>query len=225
MSHIVNFLPWRETRRRQRLRMAGLLIVGLLLILLVAILASRLNKRASHSLETARISADDLLYSALQQRERAMRQRLQQQEQRRLRYLRRERTAAWQPTLQAIASRMPEHAWLTLLEYRQNTLVLPQVQAQWRKLLPLRSALQTAGMEEDATQVFTPIDLPIAGATLIAWRPGGSAGEMQLAVDWQAVPALFSWLARCGMRATAFSLQPEKQALRLTLHLEAEDAP
>lgn len=73
MSHIVNFLPWRETRRRQRLRMAGLLIVGLLLILLVAILASRLNKRASHSLETARISADDLLYSALQQRERAMR--------------------------------------------------------------------------------------------------------------------------------------------------------
>ena len=101
----------------------------------------------------------------------------------------------------------------------------PQVQAQWRKLLPLRSALQTAGMEEDATQVFTPIDLPSAGATLIAWRPGGSAGEMQLAVDWQAVPALFSWLARCGMRATAFSLQPEKQALRLTLHLEAEDAP
>ena len=89
MSHIVNFLPWRETRRRQRLRMAGLLIVGLLLILLAAILASRLNKRASHSLETARISADDLLYSALQQRERAMRQRLQQQEQRRLRYLRR----------------------------------------------------------------------------------------------------------------------------------------
>jgi pilus assembly protein HofO len=59
-------------------------------------------------------------------------------------------------------------------------------------------------MEEDATQVFTPIDLPIAGATLIAWRPG-RRGEMQLAVDWQAVPALFSWLARCGMRATAFS--------------------
>jgi pilus assembly protein HofN len=73
MSHIVNFLPWRETRRRQRLRMAGLLIVGLLLILLVAILASRLNQRVSHSLETARISADDQLYSALQQRERAMR--------------------------------------------------------------------------------------------------------------------------------------------------------
>ena len=116
--------------------------------------------------------------------------------------------------------------WLLLpLQAETSAGRSPQVQAQWRKLLPLRSALQAAGMEEGATQVFTPIDLPIAGATLIAWRPGGSAGEMQLAVDWQAVPALFSWLARCGMRATAFSLQPEKQALRLTLHLEAEDAP
>lgn len=141
MSHIVNFLPRRETRRRQRLRMAGLLIVGLLLILLAALLASRLNKRASHSLETARISADDLLYSALQQRERAMRQRLQQQEQRRLRYLRRERTAARQPTLQAIASRMPEHARLTLLEYRQNTLVLSGLTLHLKGLAELEKAL------------------------------------------------------------------------------------
>ena len=141
MSHIVNFLPWRETRRRQRLRMAGLLIVGLLLILLVAILASRLNKRASHSLETARISADDLLYSALQQRERAMRQRLQQQEQRRLRALRREKTAAWQSRLQAIAALMPEHAWLTQLEYRQNTLVLSGLTLHLKGLAELEKAL------------------------------------------------------------------------------------
>ena len=115
--------------------------------------------------------------------------------------------------------------WLLLpLQAETSAGRSPQVQAQWRKLLPLRSATDRRhGGRRDPG--FTPIDLPIAGATLIAWRPGGSAGEMQLAVDWQAVPALFSWLARCGMRATAFSLQPEKQALRLTLHLEAEDAP
>lgn len=59
--------------------------------------------------------------------------------------------------------------WLLLpLQTETSAGRSPQVQAQWRKLLPLRSALQTAGMEEDATQVFTPIDLPIAGATLIA---------------------------------------------------------
>ncbi|MDW2611867.1 pilus assembly protein PilN, partial [Escherichia coli] len=56
MSHIVNFLPWRETRRRQRLQMAGLLIVGLLLMLLAAFLTSQLNQRVGHLLETARIS-------------------------------------------------------------------------------------------------------------------------------------------------------------------------
>lgn len=100
-----------------------------------------------------------------------------------------------------------------------------RIQAQWRKLLPLRNALRTVGIDDAATQPFSPIELPVAGAALIAWRPMGVGGEMQLEVDWQAVPALFTWLARCGMQATAFSVQPEKQALRLTLHLEAEDAP
>ena len=100
-----------------------------------------------------------------------------------------------------------------------------RIQAQWRKLLPLRAALQNVDIEEQQTQAFSPIDLPVTGAALMDWRPIGRGGEMQLAVDWQAVPALFSWLARCGMRATAFSMQPENQALRLILQLEAEDAP
>lgn len=100
----------------------------------------------------------------------------------------------------------------------------PRVQAQWRKLLPLRGALQDSGMEETVTLTFTPIDLPVAGAELIAWRPMNVGGQMQLVVEWQAVPALFSWLAHCGMRATAFSLQPAKPAPGLALHLEVEDA-
>ncbi|MGF7450145.1 hypothetical protein V7P28_44330, partial [Klebsiella michiganensis] len=44
--------------------------------------------------------------------------------------------------------------WLLLpLQAETSAGRSPQVQAQWRKLLPLLSALQTAGMEEDATQV------------------------------------------------------------------------
>lgn len=101
---------------------------------------------------------------------------------------------------------------------------LPSIQGQWRKLLPLRAMLQDAGMDEVPTLAFSPIDIPITGTALIAWRPMGRGGEMQLSVDWQAVPALFSWLARCGMRATAFSVRPEKQALLLIVQLEAEDA-
>lgn len=99
-----------------------------------------------------------------------------------------------------------------------------RIQEQWRKLLPLRATLQDVGIEAQP-QIFSPVDLPVAGASLIAWRPVGRGGEMQLEVDWQAVPALFSWLARCGMGATAFTLRPEKQALQLSLQLEAEDAP
>ena len=110
MSHIVNFLPWRETRRRQRLQMAGLLILGLLLILLAALLTSRLNQRVSHSLETSTAT-------------------------------RREKTAAWQSRLQAIAALMPEHAWLTQLEYRQNTLVLSGLTLHLKGLAELEKAL------------------------------------------------------------------------------------
>lgn len=141
MSHSVNFLPWRETRRRQRLQMAGVLIIGLLLILLAALLVSRLNKQGSHALETVRISADDLLYTALQQRERAIRQLLQQQEQQRLRYRRLQKSAAWQSRLQAIASRMPEQAWLTHLHYRQNTLMLRGLTLNLKGLAELEKAL------------------------------------------------------------------------------------
>ena len=83
-----------------------------------------------------------------------------------------------------------------------------RIQAQWRKLLPLRAALQNVDIEEQQTQAFSPIDLPVTGAALMDWRPIGRGGEMQLAVDWQAVPALFSWLARCGMRARTGAVAP-----------------
>ncbi|MDN7213328.1 pilus assembly protein PilO, partial [Klebsiella pneumoniae] len=73
------------------------------------------------------------------------------------------------------------------------------------------------------TQSFSPIAIPLSGAKLIAWRPQGSGGEMELTLSWSTVPALFSWLARCGMNPRSFSLGREAQTLRLRLLLEAED--
>ncbi|MDU4315323.1 MAG: hypothetical protein E7I11_30910, partial [Klebsiella michiganensis] len=55
-----------------------------------------------------------------------------------------------------------------------------RIQAQWRKLLPLRAALQNVDIEEQQTQAFSPIDLPVTGAALMDWRPIGRGGEMQL---------------------------------------------
>ena len=142
MSQIVNFLPWRETRRRQRLRSGGLVLVGFLLVLLMAWFASRMNSRVSHSLEAERASAESQLYNAFQQRERVMRQRLQQHERLRQRQQRREITAAWQPRLLEVAARLPEQAWLTSLEYRQNALTLGGLTLNLKALTTLEKALE-----------------------------------------------------------------------------------
>lgn len=98
--------------------------------------------------------------------------------------------------------------WLMLPSQTETPVELsPRIQMQWRKLLPLVSALRAAGIDDAATQPFSPIELPVAGAALIAWRPMGGGGEMQLEADWQAVPALFSGLpaAGCGLRLSLCS--------------------
>ena len=102
-----------------------------------------------------------------------------------------------------------------------------RIHQQWRRLAMLRAELQAelqdARPQAFSTRAFSPLELPVAGATLIAWRPLGRGGEIQLAVEWPAAPAIFAWLAGCGMRATAFSLHPDQGALQLTMLLEAED--
>ncbi|USB41524.1 pilus assembly protein PilO [Klebsiella africana] len=97
------------------------------------------------------------------------------------------------------------------------------VQTQWRRAMALRMpADETPGASIDK-QPFSPIAIPLAGTRLIAWRPQGSGGEMELSLPWQTVPAFFAWLARCGMSPRSFSLYREAPALRLRLQLEAED--
>lgn len=98
----------------------------------------------------------------------------------------------------------------------------PGIRQQWLRLMPLQVAAQQDGVEEPITQRFSPMELPGAGSKLLAWRPVGRGGELVLDVRWQAVPPLFSWLAQCGMRVTAFSLHPLKGSLQMTLALEAD---
>lgn len=142
MVQIVNFLPWRERRRWQRLRMGGLLVVGFLLILLALLFTSRLNRQTSHLLRTVIIDAESQLHTAFQQRERVMRQQLQQYERRRQSRRQREKTAAWQPGLRMIAARLPAQAWLTHLEYRQNTLSLRGLTLNLKGVAALEKALE-----------------------------------------------------------------------------------
>ena len=98
-----------------------------------------------------------------------------------------------------------------------------RLRQQWLRLMPLQTTLQNAFPDEQKRALFSPITLPVSGAMLVTWRPSGHGGELLLEASWQAVPPLFSWLAECGMRVTGFSLRPEKEALLMTLQLEAED--
>lgn len=98
-----------------------------------------------------------------------------------------------------------------------------RLRQQWLRLMPLQTALQNVLPDEQQRSLFSPVALPVSGAMLVTWRPSGHGGELLLEARWQAVPPLFSWLAECGMRVTGFSLRPEKEALLMTLQLEAED--
>ncbi|EPJ5005341.1 MAG: pilus assembly protein PilO [Klebsiella sp.] len=99
----------------------------------------------------------------------------------------------------------------------------PVLQMQWRRVMALRIPAGEIPVEGIDKQPFSPIAIPLAGVKLIAWRPQGSGGEMELTLPWQMLPALFSWLTRGGMTPRSFSLEREAQVLRLRLQLEAED--
>ena len=124
MAARVNFLPWRDVRRRQRLRIGMLYAIGLVLALLTVTVAQRVARDAGEALVVVRIAADNQLFTALSQRESLLLERQQQREQRRQRQRRRALTEAWHRRLQNIATRLPPQAWLTRLEYQRDALTL-----------------------------------------------------------------------------------------------------
>ncbi len=57
------------------------------------------------------------------------------------------------------------------------------LQTQWRRIMALRiPGEENPGARID-TQSFSPIAIPLSGAKLIAWRPQGSGGEMELTLS------------------------------------------
>ncbi len=117
MTHVVNLLPWRDLRRRQRLRYVLLLTIGIVLLGGMGLLVSRTARLQRDFLATLHTTADAQLLASLKQREQAMREAWQQHQRQRQQYQRRSAIAARQPGLQALAADLPAQAWLTRLEY------------------------------------------------------------------------------------------------------------
>ena len=141
MPMTINFLPWRETRQRQRRRLGLLFAAGLLLVLLAALAAFRAGQLAERTLDALRTAAAEQLNAALSLRERAMQAQWQEYEARRQRQQRRALTQGWQTTLPMLAGLLPEQAWLTRLEYRQNALSLSGLVLNLNALAALEKAL------------------------------------------------------------------------------------
>ncbi|STV43241.1 type IV pilus biogenesis protein PilN [Klebsiella pneumoniae] len=107
MTHVVNLLPWRDLRRRQRLRYVLLLTIGIVLLGGMGLLVSRTARLQRDFLATLHTTADAQLLASLKQREQAMREAWQQHQRQRQQYQRRSAIAAWQPRLQALAADLP----------------------------------------------------------------------------------------------------------------------
>lgn len=93
------------------------------------------------------------------------------------------------------------------------------LKAQWRKTLPLRDV--SVSTPPEPSKPFSALDFGEAGSQLMSWQPSGKGGELILDADWNAIPSLFTLLAERRQAMRGFSLQPEKQRLRLTLAIEA----
>ncbi|MEH4217121.1 hypothetical protein [Klebsiella aerogenes] len=65
MAQQINLLPWRETRRRQRLRLGGLLAAAMALSIATLTIATRTLRQMDVAQQVMRTQADNLLYSAL----------------------------------------------------------------------------------------------------------------------------------------------------------------
>ena len=134
MTHVVNLLPWRDLRRRQRLRYVLLLTIGIVLLGGMGLLVSRTARLQRDFLATLHTTADAQLLASLKQREQAMREAWQQHQRQRQQYQRRSAIAAWQPRLQA-------QAWLTRLEYQGVLLTLDGLALNLQALTSVEAAL------------------------------------------------------------------------------------
>ena len=141
MTHAVNLLPWRDLRRRQRLRFILLIATGIMLLGLMILQVCRTVRLQHLALATLHATADAQLLASLKQRELPMREAWQQHQRHRQQQRRRAAIAAWQPRLQALAADLPAQAWLTRLEYQGVLLTLDGLALNLQALTSVEAAL------------------------------------------------------------------------------------
>lgn len=119
--------------------------------------------------------------------------------------------AAWGTLLRPVDRQCAERQRQLIQDARANAALWPAV----RKVL-----FRPEAPESRELISFSPLDFQGDNATLVHWKPLQNGGELMLEVEWQALPALFSRLAKRDVQIAAFAIAPQGKALRLRLELE-----
>lgn len=142
MSASVNFLPWRQSRQRKRIRLACLCVTGVMLTLLVAGGSRLAESRLQETRLVCHVEAERQLIRALTQREEQFRLRLAERAQQQRQQAARRQTAAWHARLVSLAEQLPAQAWLTGLTYQNDVLSLSGVLVRFSALHDLDEQMQ-----------------------------------------------------------------------------------
>ncbi|MTH47725.1 HofO family protein [Intestinirhabdus alba] len=67
---------------------------------------------------------------------------------------------------------------------------------------------------------FSPLAFQTPAVHLVRWQPAGAGGELSVRMRWSEMGPLFVRLAAQDMRVSRFTLEPDGDALCLTLQLE-----
>lgn len=123
--YMVNLLPWRLHRQRQRNRFWGGVTLATALVLLLMTLLCRHRIQTEQRIVHLRQDADATLLAALNQRHAERMQAQQHLQQQAKREQQRAATREWQRVLTQVAEQMPDGAWLTQLHYQPGELTQP----------------------------------------------------------------------------------------------------
>ncbi|MCZ8602854.1 DNA utilization protein HofN [Escherichia albertii] len=113
MNPPINFLPWRQQRRAAFLRFWLLAFVSPLLLAAGMMLMLRLATDTEAQIEAVLLQAEQQRASLLKASKPRLLERQQLREQHLQRQRQRQLTRDWQPALEALATFLPEQAWLT----------------------------------------------------------------------------------------------------------------
>ena len=142
MNPPINFLPWRQQRRAAFLRFWLLAFVSPLLLAAGMMLMLRLATDTEAQIEAVLLQAEQQRASLLKASKPRLLERQQLREQHLQRQRQRQVTRDWQPALEALATFLPEQAWLTTMNWQQETLQVKGLTTSISALNALETALR-----------------------------------------------------------------------------------